>query len=349
MKKFVSVLMAVLMAMLLVPMFSSCASGETLNILNWGDYLEPSLKERFKEETGITIKEKVVTSNEEMLIQLEADDCPYDLCFPSDYAVERLIKGGKLAEINHDNLSNLVNIDDRYMGLDYDPENKYSIPYTYGVLGVLYNKTMVDEADLGSWDILWNEKYSGEIFMYDSIRDSMAVALLYLGYDINTTNPDELNAAADALIAMKPLVKAWLTDDIKDSMILGSGALAVVYSGDAVWCCDPDEGNPDLDFFVPESGSNIYFDTMVIPVNTKKQDMAEQFINFLLEPEVATINTEFIGYSSPNAAVWPLLDEYYTENHMFNIPDAIIEKCVVFRDLGESIDLYNNAWDRVFE
>lgn len=349
MKRITAALMSLLMIVLLLPVFSGCSSENTLYILNWGDYLDPELKDLYKERTGITIKEKVVTSNEEMLIQLEAEDCPYDLCIPSDYAVERLINEGLLAEIDHSRLSNLENIDEIYMNLDFDPENKYSIPYTWGVLGVLYNTTMVDEADLGSWDILWNEKYEKEIFMYDSVRDSMAVALLYCGYDINTRNADELNAAADALIAQKPLVKAWLTDDVKDSMINGTGALAVVYSGDAVWCCDPEEGNPDLDFFVPEEGSNIYFDNMVIPVNSSRKSMAEDFINFLLDPEIAAQNTEFIGYSSPNTGVLPILGEDWESNHMYNIPADVVAKCVIFRDLDDDIELYNSAWDRVFK
>ncbi len=348
MKKIIAVLLCAAITLVALPALTGCTSGDTLYVLNWGDYLEDSLKDRFKKEYGVTIKEKTVTSNEEMLVLLEADDCPYDLCIPSDYAVERLISGGRLSAINKSNVPNIENIDDRFMDLAFDPNNTYSVPYTWGVLGVLYNKTMVDESDLGSWDILWNSKYSNKIYMYDSIRDSMAVALLYLGYDINSTDEAELNAAADALIAQKPLVKAYLTDDVKDSMILGDGALAVVYSGDAVWCCDPDEGNPDLDFFVPESGSNIYFDNMVIPVNSQKQELAEKFVNFLLDPEIGAINTEYIGYSSPNAAVLPLLDKYYQNNPIFNISDGIVARCVVFRDLGTNIALYSKAWDRVF-
>ena len=345
MKRTIVFLLIAVMMLSVLPLASvGCMnSATTINLLNWGDYLEPELKTEFKKLTGITIKEKNVTSNEDMLVLLQQEDCPYDLCIPSDYAVERLIKGGWLAEINHDNIPNLVNIDPDYLDLPFDPGNKYSVPYTWGVLGVLYNKTMVDEEDLGSWDILWNPKYANQIYMYNSIRDTMAVALGYCGYDINTVNPDEINAAADALIA-----QTWLEDDIKDSMINGSGALAVVYSGDAVWCADPDEGNPDLDFFVPE-GSNIYFDNMVIPKNSQKKELVEQFINYLLDPEVAARNTEFVEYSSANAKVLDILGDDWKNNHTYNIPKEDLETLVIFRDLDANMELYDAAWDRVFK
>ena len=156
MKKLVSLLLAAAMLALVVPVFTGCSSDKTLNLLNWGDYLEPSLKDEFKRRTGITIKEKVVTSNEEMMIQLQADDCPYDLCIPSDYAIERMIGEGRLAKIDCSSLKNYENIGEAYRNLAYDPTNEYSVPYTWGVLGILYNKTMVDEADLGHWNVLWS-------------------------------------------------------------------------------------------------------------------------------------------------------------------------------------------------
>ena len=346
MKKLVSLLLAAAMLALVVPVFTGCSSDKTLNLLNWGDYLEPSLKDEFKRRTGITIKEKVVTSNEEMMIQLQADDCPYDLCIPSDYAIERMIGEGRLAKIDCSSLKNYENIGEAYRNLAYDPTNEYSVPYTWGVLGILYNKTMVDEADLGHWNVLWNEKYSQEIYMYDSVRDAMAAALIYCGYDINTDNADEIKQAADALIEQKPLVKAYLTDDVKDSMIQGSGALALVYSGDAVWCM---QENEDLGFFVPEEGSNIYFDSIVITATSSKKEMAEQFIDFLLEPEVAAKNIEFIGYSSANTKVLDILGDEWANNTAYNVPEEAVKKSVIYRDLSDKIDIYNAQWDRIFK
>ena len=346
MKKLVSLLLAAAMLALVVPVFTGCSSDKTLNLLNWGDYLEPSLKDEFKRRTGITIKEKVVTSNEEMMIQLQADDCPYDLCIPSDYAIERMIGEGRLAKIDCSSLKNYENIGEAYRNLAYDPTNEYSVPYTWGVLGILYNNTMVDEADLGHWNVLWNEKYSQEIYMYDSVRDAMAAALIYCGYDINTDNADEIKQAADALIEQKPLVKAYLTDDVKDSMIQGSGALALVYSGDAVWCM---QENEDLGFFVPEEGSNIYFDSIVITATSSKKEMAEQFIDFLLEPEVAAKNIEFIGYSSANTKVLDILGDEWANNTAYNVPEEAVKKSVIYRDLSDKIDIYNAQWDRIFK
>lgn len=346
MKKLVSLLLAAAMLALVVPVFTGCSSDKTLNLLNWGDYLEPSLKDEFKRRTGITIKEKVVTSNEEMMIQLQADDCPYDLCIPSDYAIERMIGEGRLAKIDCSSLKNYENIGEAYRNLAYDPTNEYSVPYTWGVLGILYNKTMVDEADLGHWNVLWNEKYKDEIYMYDSVRDAMAAALIYCGYDINTDNADEIKQAADALIEQKPLVKAYLTDDVKDSMIQGSGALALVYSGDAVWCM---QENEDLGFFVPEEGSNIYFDSIVITATSSKKEMAEQFIDFMLEPEVAAKNIEFIGYSSANTKVLDILGDEWANNTAYNVPEEAVKKSVIYRDLSDKIDIYNAQWDRIFK
>ena len=363
MKKTVSILLSALMLITAAFALVSCKSSDgegdatpndnsgdkTLYLLNWGDYLDKSVKDEFKELTGITIKETPVTSNEEMIIKLDTDDCPYDLCIPSDYAVERLIAKNRLAEIDFSNIPNITNIDPEFLKLSesFDPGNKYSVPYTWGVLGVLYNTTMVDEEDLGSWDLLWNEKYAGKIFMYDSIRDSMAAALCKLGYDLNTVNEDEINAAADELIAAKPLIRAWLTDDVKDSMCLGSGAAALVYSGDAVWSMDPDEGSDVLEFYVPKEGSNIYFDNIVITANSPRKAMAEQFINFLLDGDIATRNTEYIGYSSPNMKVAENIDEFFLNCSAYNISAEDVARCKIYHDLGENISLYNAAWDRI--
>ena len=345
MKKLVSLLLAAAMLALVVPVFTGCSSDKTLNLLNWGDYLEPSLKDEFKRRTGITIKEKVVTSNEEMMIQLQADDCPYDLCIPSDYAIERMIGEGRLAKIDCSSLKNYENIGESYRNLAYDPTNEYSVPYTWGVLGILYNKTMVDEADLGHWNVLWNEKYSQEIYMYDSVRDAMAAALIYCGYDINTDNADEIKQAADALIEQKPLVKAYLTDDVKDSMIQGSGALALVYSGDAVWCM---QENEDLGFFVPEEGSNIFYDSICIPANARNVSGAEKFIDFLCRGDIAAMNYEYVGYAIPNTAAIDIIGaDEYNASPVNNPSQEALDHCEVFKYLGDDTKLYDQVWTEI--
>ena len=260
--------------LVLVFALSLCAAGcgnsgkVTINVLNWGDYIDEDLLDQFTEETGIEVNYQTMATNEEMLVKLEASDCIYDVCFPSDYVIEKLIEKDLLHELNKENIPNLANIDERFLDLSFDPENKYSVPYMWGTVGILYNTTMVDEP-VTSWDILWDEKYGQQIFMYDSIRDTIGVALLKLGLSINTRDEADIKAAETALIEQKPLVLAYLGDNIKESMINGDGALAVVYSGDAMWCIDPEEGNPDLDYAVPESGSNLWFDNVIIPKSSQ--------------------------------------------------------------------------------
>ena len=354
MKRIIALALTVIMALSILPLLTACNKANTINLLNWGDYLDPELIEAFKQQTGYTVKETNVTSNEEMLIQLDQDDCPYDMCIPSDYAVERLISKGRLAQIDTNNIPNMKYLDKDLLSKCevFDPGNKYSVPYTWGILGIMYNTKMVDEADIGSWDLLWNEKYAGKIYMYNSIRDSMAAALIKCGYDINTDKEDEINEAADALIELrqKGIVQAWLTDDVKDNMVNEDGAIALVYSGDAVWSMNTEDGgNEDLSFFVPEEGSNIYFDNIVIPANSKKKAIVEQFINFLLDPENAAKNTEFIGYSSPNTEVADKIDEFFTKNPAYSFTEVQKNSCTIFRDLGDKVEMYEKAWDRVFK
>lgn len=341
---------ALLIALILtITPFVGCtntADTVTINVLNWGDYIEESLLDQFTEETGIKVNYTTMANNEEMLVKLTATDSIYDLCFPSDYIIEKLVADNMLHELNKDNIPNLKNIDTRFLDMSFDPGNKYSVPYMWGTVGILYNTTMVNEP-VTSWDILWDEDYAGKILMYDSIRDTIGVALLKLGYSINTREESQIRDAEAALIAQKPLVYAYLGDSIKDTMINGGGALAVVYSGDAMWCTDPEEGNGDLAFAVPESGANLWFDNMVIPKSSKHTAEAEAFINFLCDAEVAKVNTEYIGYSTPNAAAFALLDDSYKNNPTYNPPQEILDRCEIFHDLGNFINVYNDSWNRI--
>lgn len=343
--------LALLLVLLMVASMVCAGCGEsadvvTINVLNWGDYIDEDLIGQFTEETGIKVKYTTMANNEEMLVKLQSPDCIYDVCFPSDYIIEKLVGQNLLHELDKSNIPNMENIDERFLNLSFDPDNKYSVPYMWGTVGILYNTTMVTEP-VTSWSILWDEKYSQQIFMYDSIRDTIGVALLYLGRSINTRDEADIAAARDALIAQKPLVLAYLGDNIKESMINGEGALAVVYSGDAIWCMDPEEGNPDLAFAVPDEGSNVWFDNVVIPATSQHTAEAEAFINFLCDAEVAKANTEYIGYSTPNKAAMALLDASYTENETYNPPQAVLDRCEIFHDLGDFINVYNDAWSDI--
>lgn len=337
---------ALVLAILLVGTLFGCGAKEdsnTLYVLNWGDYIDEALLTQFEEETGIQVNYTTMATNEEMMVKLEEADCIYDVCFPSDYIIERLIQKDLLHELNKDNIPNLQYIDERFLDLDFDPENKYSVPYMWGTVGILYNTTMVQEP-VTSWDILWDETYADQILMYDSIRDTIGVALMKLGYSINTRNEADIQAAEEALIAQKPIVQAYLGDPIKDRLISGGAAMGIVYSGDAMWCMYE---NPDLAYAVPETGSNLWFDNIIIPKTSDNTEAAEAFINFLCDPEVAAQNAEYIGYSTPNAAALEILGEEYINDPTYNPPQELLDKCEIFHDLGDFITVYNDAWNRI--
>jgi len=267
----------------------------------------------------------------------------YDVIFPSDYMVQKMIDNDLLQEIDLNNITNYKYIEDKFINLDYDKENKYSVPYFWGTVGILYNTTMVDET-VDSWDILWNEKYSGSILMQNSVRDAFVVALKKLGYSINTTDTKELEEAKQLLIDQKPMVLAYVIDEARDKMIGNEAALAVIYSGEAVIT---KESNPDLEYVVPKEGSNIWFDAIAIPKSAKHIKEAEMFINFLTRPDIAYKITEYVGYSSPNSGVKELMSGEQLSNKG-NYPDEeTINKCEVFRDLGEYNRLYEDRWTEV--
>ena len=316
--------------------------GGELNILNWGEYIDLELIDLFEQETGVKVSYSEMTSNEEMLIKLRSADCVYDMCFPSDYIIEQLIANDLLLPLDMDKIPNAKNIQDRMYDFTntFDPGNKYSLPYMWGTVGILYNTTMVDDP-VTSWDILWNEKYSGMIWQYDSVRDAIAVSLLRLGYDINTRNPDEIREAKEELIKQIPLLKGCGTDNIRPSMINGKAALAVIYSGDALACMDENE---DLAYVVPEEGSNVWFDNVVIPKTAKNVEAAHAFINFINDANLAARNTEYIFYSTPNQGAMDRLDESYTGDETYNPSDEVLARCSVFHDLGDFVDVFNSAW-----
>ena len=317
--------------------------GGELNVLNWGEYIDPELITLFEKETGVKVNYTEMTSNEEMLIKLRSADNPYDMCFPSDYIIEKLIKDDLLMPLDMSKIPNKKNIADRMYEVTntFDPGNKYSLPYMWGTVGILYNTKMVDE-EVDSWDILWNEKYAEKIWQYDSVRDALAVSLLRLGYDMNSTNPDEIDQAKEELIKQIPLLKGLGTDNIRSSMINNKAALAVIYAGDAILCM---EENEDLAYVIPKEGSNVWFDNVVIPKTAKNVEAALAFINFLNDANLAARNTEFIYYSTPNQGALDRIDEELVKNETFNPTDETLARCSVYHDLGTDIELYNSAWE----
>lgn len=341
MKKIVRCVLTLFLIMLLV----SCSEKEQkiLNVYNYNDYMAQELLDQFEKEYDIKINYDTYMTNEELYYKLKQGEFNYDIIFPSDYMVERMIKEDMLSEINIKKLSNIENIGSTFLGLSYDSENKYSVPYLWGTLGIIYNKKMVKE-NVDSWNILWNEKYKKEILMYDSLRDALGLTLKKLGYSMNTLNIEELEAAKKELINQKSLIKAYVLDEVKDMMIENKAAIAVVYSGEGMLMM---KKNPDLVYVIPKEGTNLWFDTIAIPKESKNKKEANLFIDFLLRAKSGKAIVDYIGYSTPNNATYALLDEK-TKSVSGAYPDKnTIENSEVFIDLGDFLKEYNRVWTEI--
>lgn len=266
MKKSIKYVLFVLSIAIIGTVFTGCKKDEnTLNVYNWGDYIAPEVIEEFEEEYGIKVNYSTFDTNEDMYVKVKSGGNSYDVLFPSDYIIEKMIKEDMLLKLDMNNIPNYKNIDEKFKNLDFDPDNEYSVPYMWGTLGIIYNKNAVTDK-VESWDILWDEKYSGQILMLNSQRDSIAISLKRLGYSMNSTDKDELQKAKEELIKQKPLVYAYVGDEVKDLMIGEEADIGVVWSGDAVYMMGENE---NLDYVVPKEGSNLWFDNMVIPSTSK--------------------------------------------------------------------------------
>jgi len=342
-KSIVLVLAAFAAAVVLVSCTGAGSGNERVYVYNWGDYIDPDLIPVFEKETGIKVVYETYDSNEAMYTKLKPGNTVYDLIFPSDYMTERMIKEDMLEQIDINNIPNIKHIDGRFIGLEFDPTGLYSVPYMWGTVGILYNTEMVDDV-VDSWNILWDEKYKGQIFMYDSQRDTIAAALRLLGYSVNTRSIDELNHAKEILIAQKPLVQAYIRDEVKDKMIGGEGALAITYSGDAMFCMSE---NDALYYVVPKEGSNLWLDVAAIPKGAKNKSNAEKFIDFLCRPEIAAQNSEYIGYSTANKSALPLIDEEIMFEGIYWPDENELVNCEIFLDLGDFVVEYDKAWTEI--
>ena len=316
-------------------------------VYNWGEYLDPEVITIFEEETGINVVYEEFETNEIMYPKVQSSAIAYDVVCPSDYMIQRMIENDLLAELNFDNIPNAKNIGAEYFkqSRQFDAENKYSIPYCWGTVGILYNKTMVDEP-IDSWSVLWDEKYKDNILMQDSVRDAFAVALKYKGYSLNSTDLDELEEAKQLLIDQKPLVQAYVIDQVRDKMIGNEAAIGVIYSGEAIYT---QLENPDLEYVIPKEGSNVWIDSWVIPKNAKHKENAEAFLNFLCRPDIAKMNFDYITYSTPNTAARELIEDPAVKNSKIAFPAAEeLERCETFQFLGDKNDaLYNRLWREI--
>ncbi len=314
-----------------------------VRVYNWGEYIDEEVIDLFEEETGIEVIYDTFETNEEMYPIIEAGGRSYDVVCPSDYMIEKMAANDLLAEINFENIPNMEYVSESVLegSKAFDPENKYSVPYTYGTLGILYNKKLVGK-EITSWRDLWNEEYSGEILMYNSPRDLFTAPLELLGYSLNTTDEAELNTAKDMLLDQKPLVQRYVMDQIKDAMISESASIAMCYSGEVLQL---QESNPDLAYVIPEEGSNYFIDSWVIPANAENKENAEAWINFLNDPEIAYKNFEYITYATPNTGAQEKMDPDVAANQAVNPSAETLAKCEVFHSLGEEGDeLFNELW-----
>lgn len=327
----------ILVTIMLLP---GCNDENTLYVYNWGDYMDKSVLKDFEEEYGVKVKYQTYTTNEDMYVKIKSGSAKYDVIFPSEYMLHRMAQEGLLQTIDLNNIPNFALIDDIFKDAEYDPGNAYSVPYLWGTVGILYNKSMVKET-VDSWDILWDEKYEKKILMVDSQRDSIGVALKRLGYSMNSTVEKQIDEAKKSLIEQKPLVLAYVVDEARDKMINNEAALAVVWSGEAMLAMAQ---NKDLVYAYPKEGSNIWYDCIAIPTTSTKKDLAEKFIDFLCRTDVAYLNAEYTGYSSPQKEVVELLDEELRNNPAAYPSEEIINNCEVFKYIGEFVEYYNRAW-----
>lgn len=318
-----------------------------LFVYNAGEYIDPEVIEMFEEETGIEVVYDEFETLEIMYAKMVQDDAAYDVICPSDYMIAKMMQAGMLRELDLDAIPNRANIGEQYLesARSFDPENKYCVPYCWGTVGILYNKNLVDEP-VNSWDILWDPKYSGQILMQDSIRDAFMVALERRGYSVNSTDPKELEEAAADLIEQKPLVQAYVIDQARDKMIGGEAALAVIYSGEVIYT---QRENPDLEYCVPDEGSNVWIDGWVVTKRARNPEAAMKWIDFMCRPDIALMNFDFITYSTPNTVARDMIDDEAIRNSEVAFPgDDVLGRCDTYSYLGEEGDaLYNRMWKKV--
>ena len=358
------VIAAALVVVGAVSIAGSSADTLELNVYNWGEYISDgsddsldtikAFESWYEEEYDQKVKVNYSTfaSNEDMYAKLQSGAVSYDVIIPSDYMIARMISEDMLLPLNYDNIPNYQYIGDQYKGLYFDPENQYTVPYTYGVIGVIYDANVVDEADIGGWDLLWNEKYSRSILQFNNPRDAFGTAMYKLGIDVNTTDKAQWDRALDELMKQRPLVKAYVMDEIFNTLQSGEASIGAYYAGDYFIMQEGQADDVDLKFYYPDE-TNYFFDSMCVPKCAENQELAEIFINFMLSEEAAIANAEYICYASPNSLVYE--SETYIEDMgeeameiLYPPMDHFNEKYnhLAYRNLSnEMLSYMNTLWE----
>lgn len=329
-------IVAVLGALLL----AGCSSKETLYIYSWTDNFDPEVLEKFEKEFNVNVEYDSYSSNEDLLAKMQAGNFQYDIIQPSDYMVDIMIKLGYLAELNYDNIPNIKNMDPVFMGLPFDPENKYSLVYMYGVTGIAYNSKYVKD-EIDSWEDLWDPQYAGRVGLLNDSREVFGMALKKLGYSANSTSEAELQEALAELKKLTPNVLAFDTENIKQKFMAEEVYIGTMWSGDAAFA---KYENDNIEFVVPKEGATIFYDTIAIPATTKNKELAEKFINFILDPEVSAQNYEYVGYGNPNTAAIPYHSEEYLSNPYIMLDIEDLSRTETLVDVGEAKEIYDRYW-----
>ncbi len=344
MKKLLSLIICISVSLSCFSVCASAAEKVVLNVYNWGEYIDLETIDMFEDKyPDIDVNYTTFDSNESMYSKIVSGAASYDIVVPSDYMISKLIQEDMLAELDFSNIPNYQNIGEAYKNLSYDPENKYSVPNFWGTVVMIYNSKFVDAEDVKdqSLDLLWNEKYSGKILMFDNPRDSFGLALKKLGYSMNSNDNSEWQEAAELLKQQKPIVQAYVMDAIFDKLESGEAWIGPYYAGDALII---QENNPDIDFYIPKEGTNLFFDAMCILKTTEHKKEAELFINFMLEPEIAAMNAEEVGYATPNIEAQKLLDPEITGNELiYTDGEFLKQNTEVFINLPQKTQMLQSS------
>ncbi|WP_342566880.1 ABC transporter substrate-binding protein [Psychrobacillus sp. FSL K6-4046] len=318
------------------------AGSDTVTVFNWGEYIDPELINQFEEETGYRVVYETFDSNEAMMTKIEQGGTSYDIAVPSEYAIEKMKENDLLLPIDPSKLPNLKNVDPYFLDLPFDPKNEFSIPYFWGTVGIVYNPSLLEGQTFESWDNLWDPSLEGKVLLVDGAREVIGMGLNSLGYSLNSTDENELQSSLEKLQSLTPNVKAIIGDEVTQLMVNEEAAVALTWSGQAA---DMMWENEELDYSVPEEGSNLWFDNMVIPKTSANVDGAHAFINFMLDAEVAAQNADYVGYSTPNTAAMEIMDEEVIADERFYPTEEARDNLEVYKNLGlEMLGHYNELF-----
>ena len=318
-------------------------AGTTLKVYNWGEYIDEDVIGMFEEETGIKVIYDTFETNEDMYTKIKSSGTNnYDVCIPSDYMIKKMIDEDMLEKIDFNNVPNYSYIDKKYTKQTFDPNDEYSVPYMWGTVGIAVNKEMVSEP-IDSWQVLWDPKYKKQILGLDSERDAVGLTLKALGYSLNSTDPAQLEEAKQKLIEQKPNILAYVGDQVKDKMLNGEAAMALLWSGDGITLKYSDDR---FDYVLPKEGTNFWIDSIVILKGTQNKAGAEAFINFLCRPDIGLKNAEYIGYCTPNTETFAQLDDELKNDKSAYPDEEYLSKCEIFENLAddEIMQTYSKIW-----